>query len=143
MCFDLVDNHFLVLRLIFLISNKKIEKKDKMESLENEIERYKSLLDQKNRELKELRSKYEEADKERLELRDDFKKVSIFIQNTQKLLEEQDEITKSVNAQIVEIQKENIELKSELGLKESESIELKDKQLEEINGNFFLIKKFK
>jgi chromosome segregation ATPase len=116
---------------------------DKMESLKNEIENYKSLLDQKNQELKELQSKYEKAEKERLELRDDFKKVSIYIQNTQQFLDEQEEITKSVNARIAETQKENIELKSQLELKESESRELKDKQLEEINGNFFLIKKFK
>ena len=71
---------------------------------------------------------YEKADKERLELRDDFKKVSIFIQNTQQLLDEQDEITKSVNAKIAETQKENIQLKSKLELKESESKELKEKQ---------------
>ncbi len=114
-----------------------------MESLENEIEKYKSLLNQKNRELKDLQSRYEEAEKERIALRDDFQKVSIFIQNTQKLLDEQDEITKSVNARIAETQKENIELKSELELKESESKELKEKKLEEINGNIFLIKKFK
>jgi chromosome segregation ATPase len=111
-----------------------------MESLENEIEKYKSLLDQKNQELKELQNKYEEADKERLELRDDFKKVSIFIQNTQKLLDEQDEITKSVNTQIAETQKENIELKSQLEIKENESKELKDQHFEEINGKIFINK---
>jgi chromosome segregation ATPase len=110
-----------------------------MDSLENEIENYKSLLDQKNLELKELQSKYEEAEKERIELRDDFRKVSIFIQNTQKFLDEQDEITKSVKSQIAETQKENIELKSEFELKENETKELKDKHLKEINGNFFLI----
>ena len=111
-----------------------------MESLENEIGRNKSLLDQKNRELKELQSKYEKADKERLELKDDFKKVSIYIQNTQKLLDEQDEITKSVNVQKAETQKENIELKSELELKENESREFKEKHLEELNGNFYYLK---
>ncbi len=124
-----------------------------MESLENEIGKYKSLLDQMNLELNELQNKYEKVDKERLELRDDFKKVdkerlelrddfkkvSIYIQNTQKLLDEQDEITKSVNAQIAEIQKENIELKSELELKESDSNELKQNQFDEINGNISLI----
>jgi chromosome segregation ATPase len=110
-----------------------------MESLENEIEKYKSLLDQKNQELKELQSKYEKAEKERLELRDDFKKVSIYIQNTQQLLDEQDEITKSVNAKKAETKKENIELKSQLELKENESREFKEKQIEEINGNIFLI----
>ena len=113
-----------------------------MESIKNQIEKYKSLLDQKNRELKELQSEYEKADKERLELRDDFKKVSIYIQNTQQFLDEQDETTKSVNAQIAKTQKENIQMKSDLELKESDSRELKDKQLKEINGNFFLIKNF-
>ncbi len=116
-----------------------VGKIDKMESLENEIENYKSLLDHKNKELEDLKNKYEKVDKERLELRDDFIKVSIYIQNTQQFLDEQDEITKSVNVQIAETQKENIELKSELELKESESKELKEKQLEETNGNFFLI----
>jgi hypothetical protein len=111
-----------------------------MESLEIEIRKYKSLLDQKNRVLKELKSKYEKAEKERLALRDDFKKVSIYIQNTQKLLDEQDEITKSANTQIAETQKENIELKTQLKIKENELSELREKQLEEINGNFFLIK---
>jgi hypothetical protein len=110
-----------------------------MESLQNEIEKYISLLDQKNRELKELKSKYEEAEKERLDLRDDFKKVSIYIQHTQQFLDEQDEITKSVNAQIAETQKENLELKSKLEIKENESRELREKQLEEINGNIFLL----
>jgi hypothetical protein len=113
-----------------------------MESLENEIENYKSLLDQKNRELKELQSKYEEAEKERIALRDDFKKISIYIQHTQQFLDEQDEITKSDNVQIAETQKQNNELKSELELKEKQSRELKEKQMEEINGNFFSDWKF-
>ena len=86
-----------------------------------------------------MQSNYEKADKERLELRDDFKKVSIFIQNTQQLLDEQDEITKSVNSKIAETQKENLELKSELELKENESRELREKQQEEINGKIFLL----
>ena len=117
-----------------------------MESLENEIENYKSLLDQKNRELNELQNKYEKVDKERLELRDDFKKVSICIQHTQQFLDEQDEITKSVYAQISETQKQNNELKrekqklqSQLEIKENELKDLKKKHLEEINDNFFLI----
>jgi seryl-tRNA synthetase len=83
-----------------------------------------------------LKSKFEKAEKERIELRDDFKKVSIYIQNTQKLLDEQDEITKSVNAKIAETQKENIELKrekqklqSELEIKENDSREF-EKRLE-------------
>ena len=75
-----------------------------MESLENEIEKYKSLLDQKNQELKELQSRYEEAEKERLELRDDFKKVSIYIQNTQQFLDEQD-----INGKIFIIKNSNKE----------------------------------
>jgi chromosome segregation ATPase len=108
-----------------------------MESLKSEIENYKSLLDQKNRKLKELQSKYEKADKERLELRDDFQKVSIFIQNTQQFLDEQDAITKSVNAKIAETQKENIELKSVLEMKENELRELKQSQLDKINRNLF------
>jgi len=107
-----------------------------MESLEIEIRKYKSLLDQMNRGLKELKRKYEKADKERIALRDDFKKVSIYIRNTQELLDEQDEITKSTNTQIAETQKENIELKSQLEIKENESKELKDQHFEEINGNF-------
>ncbi len=111
-----------------------------MESLEIEIRKYKSLLDQMNRGLKELKRKYEKADKERIALRDDFKKVSIYIRNTQELLDEQDEITKSTNTQIAETQKENIELKSQLEIKENELSELREKQLEEINGNIFLIK---
>ena len=107
-----------------------------------QIKKYKSLLDQKSRENKELKSKYEKADKELIALRGDLKKLSSFIQNTQQLLDEQEEITKSVSAKIAETQKENIELKSELELKESEARELKDQQLKEINGNIFLIKKF-
>jgi hypothetical protein len=111
-----------------------------MESFENEIEKYKSVLDQKNRELKELEIKFEKADKERLELRDDFQKVSIFIQKTQQLLDEQDSITKSVNAKIAETQKENLQLKSQLEFEESESRESKIKRLEESNGNIFILK---
>ncbi len=121
-----------------------------------QIKKYKSLLDQKNQELKDLKSKYEKADKERLAIREDFIKVSSFIQNTQQLLDEQDEITKSVNTQIAETQNENIELKrekqklqSELELKENESREFKEmikerderiKLLEnELKSNYFLL----
>ena len=111
-----------------------------MESLGDEIENYKSLLDQKNRELKELQSKHEKADKERLDLREDFQKVSIYIQNTQQFLDGQDAITKSVNAKIAETQKENIELKSVLEMKENESRELKENHLDKINGNIFILK---
>ena len=112
-----------------------------MESFENEIEKYKSLLDQINKELNELKTKYEEADKTRLVLGDDLRKSWNFIENIQQYLDDQDEITKSVNAQIFETKKENIKLESEK-LKLQNELQLKEKQLEEMNGKIFLINYF-
>ena len=113
-----------------------------MESFENEIEKYKSLLDQKNSELKELTTKFEEADKVRVILGEDLRKTWNFIENIQQFVDEQDEITKTVNFHIAETKKENTELKSEK-LKLQSELHVKEILLEEISGNIFLINIFK
>ena len=88
-----------------------------------------------------MKTKYEEADKTRLVLGDDLRKSWNFIENIQQYLDDQDEITKSVQAQISETKKENIELESEK-LKLQNELQLKEKQLEEMNGKIFLINYF-